>query len=282
MLAFKSLCRLIFREAAIFLVKNWFNLLLIIGFFQLLSQNQMDFEFTIKTNTINDQFSNRPLREPISLETRIDKSKRVESSMSLGSFSLISKKSDNEITNQISDKTAVKNESDQSFLSFIFYHDSTGEHPIDSALLEYQYSTCQKYIKRFSPVAVIEMHKFGIPASIKLAQALLESNVGTNQQAVEFNNHFGIKCFSKNCGNSHCFNSVDGSYRSYENAWTSFRNHSLFLQNEKYKHLNAIGTFDYKNWAISLENAGYSSDKNYAEKLIKIIEFFNLNQFDDE
>lgn len=140
------------------------------------------------------------------------------------------------------------------------------------------------YINRFSNVARSEMEQFGIPASITLAQGLLESSAGKSPLAREANNHFGIKCFSKKCKKGHCKNFSDDHhkdfFRTYPSVWESFRAHSLFLQKDRYKHLLKLEKTDYKNWAVGLKRAGYATDPNYAKKLIRLIESLELGKYD--
>ncbi|MCB9290436.1 MAG: glucosaminidase domain-containing protein [Lewinellaceae bacterium] len=141
------------------------------------------------------------------------------------------------------------------------------------------------YIRRFAKVAQAEMEKFGIPASIKLAQGLLESDAGKSPIAIENNNHFGIKCFSRNCQKGHCRNFEDDShkdfFRIYKSAWESFRAHSLMLrQNERYQPLFSLSSTDYRAWAAGLSEAGYATDPDYAKKVIRLIEELNLQRFD--
>ena len=128
------------------------------------------------------------------------------------------------------------------------------------------------------------MKKYGIPASITLAQGLLESNAGASKLARLNNNHFGIKCFSRNCKPGHCSNYTDDShkdfFRKYKGAKESYRAHSLFLQRSRYKHLHQLGTKNYKDWAHGLRKAGYATDKKYAPKLIKLIEVLKLDKYD--
>ena len=133
----------------------------------------------------------------------------------------------------------------------------------------------REYIKRFSKVAVAEMDKYGIPASIKLAQAILESNRGKSKLAKEGNAHFAIKCSE----GYQCGSHKEGKFRYYDTAWLSWRDHSKFLQKERYKDLYTYGR-DYKKWAHGLKRAGYAEDKDYASKLIRVIEFYELNKFD--
>lgn len=141
----------------------------------------------------------------------------------------------------------------------------------------------KNYIRRFSKVAVDEMYRFGVPASISLAQAIIESRCGNSTLARNNNNHFGVKCFSKKCTEGHCTNHNDDNhkdfFRNFDSAWESWRVHSEMLTNGKYKKLTDYGT-NYKKWANGLENCGYASDKDYSEKLIGIIERYNLNQYD--
>lgn len=141
----------------------------------------------------------------------------------------------------------------------------------------------EAYIKRFSKVAQTEMHKFGIPASIKLAQGLLESNNGKSRLAAENFNHFGLKCFSRACKKGHCSNHSDDShkdfFRKYQSAWESWRDHSQFLMGPRYAHLKENNK-DYKKWAKGLKKAGYATDKKYDKKLIDLIELYDLHRFD--
>jgi len=143
---------------------------------------------------------------------------------------------------------------------------------------------CIAYVERFAPVAQSEMRKYGIPASIKLAQALLESNVGESRLSCQNHNHFGIKCFSKKCRRGHCSNFMDDThkdfFRIFETDWESYRSHSLLLTGSRYRHLQKLGTKDYKGWANGLKAAGYATDPHYAQKLIKLIEGMKLYEYD--
>jgi len=139
------------------------------------------------------------------------------------------------------------------------------------------------YIKRFEDIAVTEMSKYGIPASIKMAQALLESGAGNSKLAGKNNNHFGIKCFSKQCRKGHCANFSDDHhkdfFRKYPTAWESWRDHSKFLTEGKYKDL-LVHRDDYKAWAKGLKKHGYATDPTYADKLIATIELYELYKLD--
>lgn len=143
----------------------------------------------------------------------------------------------------------------------------------------------EAYIQRFAKVAQAEMQKYGIPASIKLAQGLIESNAGDSRLSQRNNNHFGMKCFSRKCKKGHCSNFTDDShkdfFRIYPSAWDSYRAHSLMLQGKRYRHLRQLGN-DYKAWAHGLKKAGYATDKRYAEKLIHLIQSLQLDKWDGE
>ncbi len=142
----------------------------------------------------------------------------------------------------------------------------------------------QRYLDRYAPIARREMHQYGIPASITLAQGLLESNAGDSKLAVESSNHFGIKCRSK-CRGCTCRNYGDDTvydmFRVFTRPADSFREHSILLTSARYKHLKAKGN-DYAAWAHGLKKAGYATDKRYGYKLIKIIKELDLHEYDLE
>jgi flagellum-specific peptidoglycan hydrolase FlgJ len=142
----------------------------------------------------------------------------------------------------------------------------------------------RQYVQRFARVAKIEQEKYGIPASIKLAQGLLESQAGNSPLARNNNNHFGIKCFSRQCKEGHCRNFGDDShkdfFRIYPSAWESYRAHSQLLRNEsRYQPLFEYSVTDYKSWAHGLAKAGYATDKQYARKIIRLIEKLELAKY---
>ncbi len=139
------------------------------------------------------------------------------------------------------------------------------------------------YIERFHKIAIGEMEKFGIPASISLAQGLIESRAGLSKLAVNNNNHFGIKCFSRRCGKGHCSNFTDDThkdfFRKFKSPWESWRAHSQLLASGRYAKLKKHGR-DYRKWAYGLKSVGYATDRTYAEKLIGIIERYDLHKYD--
>ncbi len=140
------------------------------------------------------------------------------------------------------------------------------------------------YVRKYHHLAKEEMEKYGIPASVTLAQGLLESNIGASRLATENNNHFGIKCFSRSCRTGHCSNHTDDShkdfFRIYGTARESYRAHSHLLRQKRYRHLFSLGRTNYRDWAYGLRKAGYATDKKYAEKLIGLIEALDLHQYD--
>lgn len=134
------------------------------------------------------------------------------------------------------------------------------------------------YIERYKQAAVDQEITHHIPACITLAQGLLESGAGKSELAVKANNHFGIKCHKDWTGATftHDDETKNECFRSYEDAAESFNDHALFLMRARYQPLFALDIKDYKGWARGLKECGYATDVNYAPKLIKIIEDYNL------
>ncbi len=149
----------------------------------------------------------------------------------------------------------------------------------------------EKYIEMYSAIAVEEMLHSGIPASITLAQGVLESGCGESDLALNSNNHFGIKCHKGWTGPTHHHkdddldangNLIESCFRKYEDPLDSYRDHSRFLMNRnRYHFLFGYSRTDYKAWAKGLKKAGYATNPVYAEKLIGLIEKYNLNQYDE-
>ncbi|PKV52859.1 flagellum-specific peptidoglycan hydrolase FlgJ [Aquimarina sp. MAR_2010_214] len=142
----------------------------------------------------------------------------------------------------------------------------------------------QRYINEFSSIAKSEMKTYGIPASITLAQGILESGAGYGDLTQRARNHFGIKCHDwKGDRVYHDDDRSQECFRKYDRASESFRDHSLFLKDRKrYSRLFTFSQKDYKSWARGLREAGYATDKKYPQKLIAIIERYDLDKFDDE
>jgi len=143
----------------------------------------------------------------------------------------------------------------------------------------------EEYIAIYSDIAQDEMRKYGVPASITLAQGILESGSGKGRLSAEANNHFGIKCHKGWTGGKiyHDDDAAQECFRKYKNSKYSFRDHSLFLKERKrYAGLFTLGKGDYEAWAKGLKKAGYATDRKYPQKLISLIERYQLFRFDNE
>ncbi len=148
------------------------------------------------------------------------------------------------------------------------------------------------YIEQYKDLAIIEMHRAGIPASITLAQGLHESNYGRSPLAIEAKNHFGIKCKNDWLGNTYFHKDDDydrngilqpSCFRSYSTDIDSYVDHSNFLRERShYSPLFNLPLYDYKAWAHGLKDCGYATDPRYAAKLISKIERYGLARFDQE
>lgn len=144
----------------------------------------------------------------------------------------------------------------------------------------------EEYIEKYKETAMENMRTHGIPASITLAQACLESGNGNSDLAVKANNHFGIKCHNDWKGQTYYKKDDDpgkSCFRKYRNAAESFRDHSDFLRyRDRYAFLFDLEITDYKSWCYGLKKAGYATDPQYAQRLIKIIEDYGLYRYDRE
>ena len=159
---------------------------------------------------------------------------------------------------------------------------SFSSNPLDEAT--------SSYIDKYKDLAIVEMHRSGIPASITLAQALHESSVGGSELALNANNHFGIKCKSYWKGGKYSYedddydakgNLIKSCFRSYESVIDSYIDHTNFLsQTAHYSELFTYDKTDYFKWAHGLKKCGYATDPNYAFKLIDKIEKYQLYVYD--
>ena len=143
----------------------------------------------------------------------------------------------------------------------------------------------ENYIKKYRELAVEEMKKYHIPASITLAQGLLESGAGQSALARKSNNHFGIKCGSDWYGKtvSHDDDARGECFRAYKHPKDSYEDHSKFLAGRpRYASLFNLNITDYKGWARGLKKAGYATNPRYADQLIGIIELYELYKYDDK
>ena len=143
----------------------------------------------------------------------------------------------------------------------------------------------QFYVDNFKEIAKNNMKTHGIPASITLAQGILESGAGKGKLAQSANNHFGIKCHTGWTGESvkHDDDAAQECFRKYNHPSESYRDHSLFLTSKpRYSSLFKLDKGDYESWAKGLKSAGYATDVKYPEKLIGLIERFELYKYDNE
>lgn len=141
----------------------------------------------------------------------------------------------------------------------------------------------EKYIERFKSTAMTEQELYGIPASITLAQGIVESNAGRSRLSSKHNNHFGMK-WRKGRKEKYAVYSDDtptDKFVVYKSAWRSYRDHSkLLVRVPRYKHLFKLRVTDYKGWAKGLKKSGYATNKDYDKILISIIEKYKLYQYD--
>jgi flagellum-specific peptidoglycan hydrolase FlgJ len=150
-------------------------------------------------------------------------------------------------------------------------------------VVEKKLTPTEQYIDRFKKVAVYEHKKFGIPASVTLAQGILESRSGQSDLTKKTNNHFGIKCFNGcNYKNSKRFadDKPTDRFKVYESNWYSFRDHSQFLMGKRYKRCRECGD-DWKCWVRNLKRCGYATSNTYTKNLTSIIKKYKLYQYDN-
>jgi LysM repeat protein len=134
-----------------------------------------------------------------------------------------------------------------------------------------------QYIEQYRDLAIEQQRKHKVPAAITMAQGLLESAAGQSELATKANNHFGIKCADWNGKKVYKDDDTKNEcFRSYPEVSYSYEDHSLFLQRKRYQSLFALPLADYKSWAHGLKACGYATDPKYADKLIHLIELYNL------
>jgi len=282
----------LFKANAI-LKDNWFKILLVLVAAFIIARKDLNFQFALNSaNAAN-------LTETVKTSAFIAGSTIKETQPSqedLGEVVMVTKTEEEQpkakkvVLQEKPKPTKKTKKADdnkaQSFsnLGFVLNPTYAKRHKIDPAIVAEKRRILDSYLKRYGDIAVQEMNRYGIPASITLAQGLLESNAGDSRLAVDANNHFGIKCFSRSCTKGHCKNYTDDThkdfFRVYKNVWESYRAHSLFLQRDRYKHLLKLKKTDYEAWAHGLKKAGYATDKRYAYKLINIIKALDLDKYD--
>lgn len=184
---------------------------------------------------------------------------------------IVTKKTERKVTVAKTPKTASKKETKKV--------EKTNEKNTSKAIVP---NSTTAYIALYKDIAIEEMEKYGIPASITLAQGILESGSGKGRLAIKANNHFGIKCHDwKGARIYHDDDEAQECFRKYSSAKYSFRDHSEFLvRRKRYMNLFKLEKDDYKGWAKELRRAGYATDKKYPQKLISLIERYDLSQYD--
>lgn len=157
--------------------------------------------------------------------------------------------------------------------------------PDPGKFVRFQITSVDDYIKTFSEIAQYEMKAYGIPASITLAQGILESGAGKGELTQKTNNHFGIKCHQGWTGQVayHDDDAAGECFRKYNHPMYSFRDHSVFLSSRaRYRSLFDLKRTDYHAWAKGLRQAGYATDPRYPQKLTGLIDRYKLYRYDDE
>lgn len=289
-------------KAKLYIQQVWLKVAFFIVLLLLITQKEFSFQFTIGSPSVEQSASilggaTRSAEPPTSYENGAPKVQTVAASTvpSAKKWWQTIKEEKEDIRsnmNLANAATAVgaaltpeqqKKAAQYSNLGFVLSPNFAKEHNIDPAIVDAKWQICRDYIATYGTTAVEEAELYNIPASITLAQGLLESNAGASSLASKENNHFGIKC-RKKCIGCRCANYTDDSrydmFRIFDSAWESFREHSKLLTSKRYRHLAKLKKTDYKNWANGLQAAGYATDKRYASKLIKIIEALNLDRFD--
>lgn len=180
------------------------------------------------------------------------------------------------------------------FALYIYQPTPTPSAPIAELLKQAPVDSIKRYIANYAQLAIQEMERAKIPASIILSQAILESKYGTSELALQANNHFGIKAAPNwDFSDRHCMYSYEWNekkkamypvlscFRQYERIEDSFIGHSNFLvERPYYSKLFTLDIHDFKAWAQGLQDAGYATDPNYANKLIAVINRYQLQQYD--
>lgn len=275
----------VFSQTKAWTHRNWIKILSLALIGYVLIHKDLNFQLNLNganTSPVTTQFEETPSHE---IETESVKAVPATHALSNAGASILHAVQKEEVKKQPK-KTSKKSVDDNlgNTYSNMTYTFSESEKKNAEKNRSSKRKKQDDYVKRFALVAKAEMDKYGIPASITLAQGLIESNAGESKLSVRNNNHFGMKCFSKKCRKGHCSNFTDDShkdfFRKYKSSWESYRAHSHLLNGKRYRHLKKLNPKDYKGWAKGLKKAGYATDKRYAEKLIHLIETLRLDKFD--
>ena len=267
--------------------ENWFEIVMIPMILYLLIAKDVSVSFQLgQTQNIAKIESSIPKVNPVKLAVPTSTTPLKEKSFNLGNWldsrkpTAKTTKSKHQHTKKIKKVPRAQHFSNLTFIMSPTYAKRKG---IPKSVVDAKKQNCYNYVKKFRKAALKEQTEYGILASITLAQGLLESNAGDSRLARESLNHFGIKCRRK-CRGCTCRNYHDDDiydmFRVFTDPMESYREHSILLNNSRYKKLKKFGN-DYKSWAYGLKKAGYATDKKYAEKLILIIEALGLDEYDD-
>jgi len=274
-----------FREYGKKLNENWFEIVMIPMILYLLIAKDVSVSFQLG-QTQNIAEVSTPKVNPVKLAVPTSTTVVQEKSFNLGNWldsrkpTAKTTKSSHQHTQKVKEVPRAQHFSNLTFIMSPTYAKRKG---IPKSIVDAKKQNCYNYVKKYKKAALTEQKEYGILASITLAQGLLESNAGDSRLARESLNHFGIKC-RKKCRGCTCRNYHDDDiydmFRVFTNPMESYREHSILLNNSRYKKLKNFGN-DYKSWAYGLKKAGYATDKKYAEKLLLIIEALGLDEYDD-
>ncbi len=276
--------------------KNWFNLSLLAFAIFILTQKDITMEFSMRANPNAVPAQSAPSGEtkkatvvpatvPLS-DAKVTPENTATQQFGWGNLpdlirNTVSKGNVAETEGAVTKAAAVAAHPN---IRFLLFPEMVESAKLSESAINTLNNKCKAYARRFAPVAMAEMGRYGVPASITVAQAILHSNAGDDALAIKNHNHFGLQCFSKECPKGHCSHhgteAHKSFYRNFNTAWESFRAHSLLLTGKKYKHLLKLDKSDYQGWANGLQKAGYSKDRQYAAKLIRIIEAMRLTELD--
>lgn len=234
-----------------FLQRNWFTICIAILLVFLLIKKDLSFSINMRAPAPQNQEETEAPRK------RAKKEKSTE---------------------LMTDAQPTKESSESERLDVSFFGSKSQPKATDQ-LKKLDDATIQAYLKRFARVAVSESGKFGIPASIILANATLLSYAGQRDIASQGNNHFALPCTSDWKGATEEIG--EKCYRKYDNAWTSFRDNSFYMTTGRMASLKDLKNKDYKTWAKALEKADYNEEPNFSNQLVKVIEKYGLTKLDE-
>ena len=246
-----------------FLKNHWFKLSILLIVVTAFAGKNLNIDFRMNAPAKSDKptYEEKPEVKPL-LHTPTEAPKKIQR------------------TTEADRPIAQENNISKTGLLSVFRKNNNDKLAEDAQLIYASDTQVTAFIERFKKVAVTEMDKFNVPASVTLAQSLLASQAGTSVIAAQTNNYFNLECGTTWNDAHSTFDST--CIRKYETAWFSFRNHSEHLTQGSLQHLTHLDKTDYQRWAKGLELAEYSNDNLYAEKLIRIIEQYELSYLDKQ